>query len=187
MLQIHAMRQPPFTPIIFTISMIILLYSCENTNTVPPSTWETLHSEILEPNCVSCHTEGTVMAKQSQLVLSLDVAYKQLVEVLPENTAAKQDGLVRVSSEGGMKGIGKSYLLEKINAYDSEHFLSDHPEYGNLMPPGGNFLTDGALKFIRMWIEAGAPEIGNVADESLLLDSNKYVPPEFEPLTPPEN
>ena len=86
-----------------------------------------------------------------------------------------------------MKGLSKSYLWEKINAYDREHFLSDHPDYGQMMPPGQNYLTDGQLQFVRSWIEAGAPELGIVSEEQLLLDSNKYNPPEFTHLEPPEN
>ena len=66
--------------------------------------------------------------------------------------------------------------MEKINAYDQEHFLADHPEYGQLMPPGGNFLTDGELQFIRSWIESGAPETGVVSNESLLQNTNTYTP-----------
>jgi hypothetical protein len=109
-----------------------------------------------------------------------------MVGVSPKNIAAKEDGLVIVSNEGGMKGLAKSFLWEKINAYDREHYLSDHPQYGQMMPPGENFLSDGQLKFIRSWIEAGAPESGIVVDEKLLLDSNRYSPPEFTPLNPPE-
>ena len=109
-----------------------------------------------------------------------------MLGVSPKNIAAKEDGLVIVSNEGGMKGLAKSFLWEKINAYDREHYLSDHPQYGQMMPPGENFLSDGQLKFIRSWIEAGAPESGIVVDEKLLLDSNRYSPPEFTPLNPPE-
>jgi hypothetical protein len=109
-----------------------------------------------------------------------------MVGVSPKNIAAKEDGLVIVSNEGGMKGLAKSFLWEKINAYDREHYLSDHPEYGQMMPPGENFLSDGQLQFVRAWIEAGAPESGIVVEEKLLLDSNRYSPPEFSPLNPPE-
>ena len=122
---------------------------------------------------------GSAIERQSGLDLSSNDSYDSLVDVSPKNSAANKDGLLIVSSEGGMKGLTKSYLWEKINAYDQEHFLSDHPEYGQLMPPGGNFLTDGGLQFIRSWIEAGAPKSGNVVDENLLLDTNKYKPKPF--------
>ena len=72
-----------------------------------------------------------------------------------------------------MKGLSKSYLWEKINAYEREHFLSDHPEYGQLMPPGDNFLTDGQLQFVRTWIEESAPNLSSVADEILLQNTTR--------------
>ena len=55
------------------------------------------------------------------------------------------------------------------------------------MPPGGNFLSDGELQFIRSWIEAGAPKSGNVVDENLLLDTNRYEPKPFSKPEPPTN
>ena len=128
---------------------------------------------------------GSAIQKQSGLDLSFDVAYSSLVGVQPSNEAAKQDGLLRVSGEGGMKGLTQSYLWEKINVYDQDHFLSDHPEYGQLMPPGGNFLSDGELQLIRSWIEAGAPEDEIVVDEKVLLNTNRYTPEPFKKLDLP--
>ena len=55
------------------------------------------------------------------------------------------------------------------------------------MPLGLDFLTNGELEFIRQWIVAGAPETGEVADESLLQDTTIFEPPEFGPLEIPEN
>jgi len=131
--------------------------------------------------------DGSAIETQSNLNLSFSMAYSELIGIRPKNKAALEDGLIRVSSEGGMKGLTQSYLWEKINAYDQDHFLNDHPEYGQLMPPGGNFLTDGELQFIRQWIEAGAPETGIVVDEKLLLNTNRYKPESFKKLDLPLN
>ena len=166
--------------------ILFVFWGCADIEKVPESTWGTIQEKILKTSCINCHVSGSAMTKQSGLDLSGNDSYSKLVGVSPKNIAAKNDGLVIVSNEGGMKGLSKSYLWEKINAYDREHFLSDHPEYGQMMPPGQNFLTDGQLQFVRAWIEAGSPEEGVVADEKLLLDSNKYSPPEFVPLKPPE-
>ena len=167
--------------------IILFIFSgCAEVENTEESTWGTIQEKILNTSCINCHVSGSTMTKQSGLDLSKKNSYSQLVGVSPKNIAAKKDGLVIVSTEGGMKGLSKSYLWEKINAYDREHFLSDHPEYGQMMPPGQNFLTDGQLQFVRAWIEAGAPEEGVVATEELLLDSNKYSPPEFTPLKPPK-
>jgi len=168
------------------IIIFSLFYGCEEVGKPERSTWNIIQEEILVPSCLNCHASETAITKQSGLDLSNNEAYGQMVGVSPKNIAAKADGLVIVSNEGGMKGLAKSFLWEKINAYDREHYLSDHPEYGQMMPPGENFLSDGQLQFVRAWIEAGSPESGIVVNEKLLLDSNRYSPPEFLPLNPPE-
>jgi hypothetical protein len=170
----------------YFIIIFSLFYSCEEVGKPERSTWNIIQEEILVSSCFNCHASETAITKQSGLDLSNNEAYGQMVGVSPKNIAAKEDGLVIVSNEGGMKGLAKSFLWEKINAYDREHYLSDHPEYGQMMPPGENFLSDGQLQFVRAWIEAGAPESGIVVEEKLLLDSNRYSPPEFSPLNPPE-
>jgi hypothetical protein len=172
--------------ILYFIIIFSLFYSCEEVGKPERSTWNIIQEEILVSSCFNCHASETAITKQSGLDLSNNEAYGQMVGVSPKNIAAKEDGLVIVSNEGGMKGLAKSFLWEKINAYDREHYLSDHPEYGQMMPPGENFLSDGQLQFVRAWIEAGAPESGIVVEEKLLLDSNRYSPPEFSPLNPPE-
>jgi hypothetical protein len=55
------------------------------------------------------------------------------------------------------------------------------------MPPGGNFLTDGELQFVRLWIEAGAPKTGIVVDEEVLLNTNRYEEEAFKKLDVPKN
>ena len=172
--------------ILYFIIIFSIFIGCEEVEKPDRSTWNIIQEEVLLSSCVNCHVSQTAITKQSGLDLSKNEAYSEMVGVSPKNIAAKEDGLVIVSNEGGMKGLAKSFLWEKINAYDREHYLSDHPQYGQMMPPGENFLSDGQLKFIRSWIEAGAPESGIVVDEKLLLDSNRYSPPEFTPLNPPE-
>ena len=69
-----------------------------------------------------------------------------------------------------------SFLWEKINVPDEEHFHSEHPFYGELMPLGAPYLTNGELSFIEKWILEGAPEEGIVADPGLLADNSVYEP-----------
>ena len=152
------------------------------------STWDIIQEDVFAVRCVSCHTTGTSFAEQSALVLTADMAYSQLVDQAPANEAAKADGLLRVSGrERGLPGLLKSYLWEKINAPDQEHFYGDHPYYGGQMPLGGKPLSHGELAFLRAWIEAGAPETGTVADAALLADDSYYERPEFKPLPKPDN
>ena len=175
--------------ILFGFFGLILLaqISCDNSVDVKErSTWDIIQQDILEPNCVACHTAGTTFANQSDLVLTSDLAYGQLVNRLPNNTSAKADGLELVGTDG-LESLFNSFLWEKINYPDFEHFNSDHPAYGELMPLGGPALTNGELEFIRKWIIAGAPADGIVAEENLLEDEDRFEIPlvDFEPLDPP--
>ena len=165
----------------------IFLASIASASTGQESSFETIQSHIFDGNCVSCHQADTSFARQSGLELSGDVSYSQLVDVDPFNTAARADGLTRVSSVGGPIGLAQSYLWEKINTADQDHFYADHPGYGALMPLGAPSLTNGQLDFVKNWILAGAPQTGSVVDVSLLNDTSRFTPPEFRPLTPPES
>ena len=109
------------------------------------STWGIIRDRILGPSCAGCHSEGTTFAKQSKLVLTPDVAYEQLVNRKPANTYALEDGLDLVGTKG-LASVGKSFLWEKINAAEQQHFFDDHPGYGSIMPLGSDPLTDGELK-----------------------------------------
>jgi len=151
----------------------------------PPSTWATIQNEILTPQCTAaCHTAGTAFARQSDLVLTPDVAYDQLVNRAPHNTAAAGDGLLLVGTHG-LESQVTSFLWEKVNAPAQAHFYGDHPQYGALMPLGAPVLTNGELAYVREWILAGAPRDGVVADEALLEDETRYAPPVFVALAPP--
>ncbi len=151
------------------------------------STWKVIQDEVMTPICTDCHKVGTVFAQQSDLLLTEDVAYEQLVNALPNNASARADGLLRVGTDG-LASIETSYLWEKINAVNREHFYSDHPHYGALMPLGKPYLTNGQLAFIKEWIIGGAPKEEEVtaAAESLLDDTTRYQQPEFVQLKPPE-
>ena len=77
----------------------LLLISCQDpVDKKTDSSWSVINKKILEPNCSNCHMNGSAIQKQSGLDLSFDVAYSSLVGVQPSNEAAKQDGLLRVSS-----------------------------------------------------------------------------------------
>lgn len=151
-----------------------------------PSTWGIIRDQIFAPQCASCHYEGSSFARQSGLVLTPDRAYEELVNQPPTNAAARADGLLRVGTKG-LESLYTSYLWEKIDARNQEHFYTDHPLYGALMPLGGDFLTNGELALIERWIIGGAPENGLIpgADASLLQDTSRYRLPEFKELEPP--
>ncbi|PCJ64572.1 MAG: hypothetical protein COA58_12600 [Bacteroidetes bacterium] len=176
--------------IAITLSFIILIfaYSCKDKAEIdvePISTWEVIQQNILDTKCISCHTAGSSQATQSGLVLTSDVAYASLINKTPKNTAAASDSLKLLETKG-LESIYNSFLWEKINAPNQEHFYEDHPEYGEIMPPGNIPLTNGELEFIRQWIVAGAPKTGGVVNTSLLDDKSLFTPDtSFIPLTQP--
>ncbi len=137
------------------------------------SSWEIIQTQIWDKNCTSCHAAGTSFARQSDLILTADKAYVQLVDRAPKNQAAKNDGLLLVGNNG-LQSLYNSFLWEKVNFPDFEHFYSDHPDYGELMPFGGPSLTHGELRFISEWIIAGAPDTGVVVDAALLEDTMRF-------------
>jgi hypothetical protein len=180
--------------IILTV-LIILIFGCDDAGDKPKEkdhtvigrdSWKIVQEDIFASNCVDCHTVGTSFANQSDLLLTPDVAYDQLMNHPVNNQSALDNNLERLGTEG-LSSLYKSFLWEKINAPDKEHFYGEHPHYGSLMPLGMPYLTNGQLEFIRQWIVAGAPETGVVADSSLFDDTTRFVEVEFAPLTPPEN
>ena len=150
------------------------------------NTWDAIQDHIFAGNCTSCHSAGTSFERQSGLDLTAGAAFSNLVDVPAQNQAARDDGLLRVSSNGGLPGLAQSFLWEKINVAEQDHFYDDHPGYGSLMPMGLPPLTNGELEFIKNWIVAGAPETGIVANENLLNDDSRFELREFAPLEPPQ-
>lgn len=164
----------------------LALISAATTLLAQTDTYSLIQERIFNRYCVGCHQPGTAFARQSGLVLIPDSSYDHLVNVAPQNRAAREDGLLRVSTDG-LAGLYKSFLWEKINAPEQEHFYADHPYYGAIMPLGGPALTYGELELVRQWILAGAPRKGQVVDPTVLTDTTRYVPPEFKALQPPQN
>ena len=148
-------------------------------------TWQIINEDIITPKCAFCHYEGSSYSETSDLVLEAPIAYNQLINRVPDNQSANNNGLLLLSDSGGLLGLLTSFFWEKINIANELHFYSDHPQYAQLMPLGGPYLNNGELKFIERWIWEGAPEKGIVADPLILNDTSEYDPPEFVALDPP--
>lgn len=178
--------------LISLIASITVLAACNSEPETPAlkydkyaSSYALIQAEMWDVACNDCHKAGTSFATQSDLVLTSDVSYEQLINRKPQNLAAQEDGLVLLGNDG-LESLYKSFLWEKINAPNQEHYYTDHPAYGSLMPLGGDPLTNGELEFIRQWILSGAPKEGNVVDLDILEDISRFENVAFSPLEVPE-
>ncbi len=135
-----------------------------------------IQSTIFTPSCATsgCHTGS---APQGNLSLSADVAYDNLINALPTNPNARNDGLRRI-----IAGKPDSSLLYHKLVFPPGHHAHD---YGNPMPTGTAGLSIGQLEFVRQWIAAGAPKSGVVADATLLANRSAQVSQPFTPLAAP--
>ena len=93
------------------------------------SSYNIIQGEVFDKHCISCHIAGNTYAAESGLMLTADISYESLINVIPNNEDAAGEGLFRVSSAGGIQGTNKSFLIEKINAPNMDHFYNDHDEY----------------------------------------------------------
>ena len=140
-------------------------------------TFARIQRDILDPSCVSCHRTGEANARQSQLVLTSDSAYLQLVGVGSTQQIARADGMSRV----------KPYRADSSLLYHKLSWIPGHHsrDYGQLMPMGTTKgVTAGQLEYVRRWIEAGAPRSGHVVDTAVLADV-RLQSASFTPLTAP--
>lgn len=179
MVELHTMIRISIALLLITL---LGISSCRKDDEAPESgldayesSYDVIQGEIWDQSCISCHVAGSSFARQSDLILTAEVSYEQLINREPDNLAAREDGLLLVGDEG-LESLYNSFLWEKINVLDQEHFYSDHPQYGSQMPLGGDPLTNGQLEFIRQWILAGAPKEGDFVDRNLLADDTRYTP-----------
>jgi hypothetical protein len=155
----------------------VLVLSCKDEDT-GDSSFGLLQEKVLTTSCAlsGCHSSTSdATFIQHKLLLSEGASYENLVGVEPTNSDALKDGLLRVKPDDAHSSL----LYFKI-AGAGHHTKS----YGNPMPLGLSLLTVGQVEFIRLWIEAGAPLKGSVADPALLDDTTPQEE-SFEPLVPP--
>lgn len=172
----------------FVIYCFIFLIACESSVEqeveVPREafSYDLIQSKIFNTSCAlcGCHaSESDGYFKQHHLVLSQDQSYDNLFNVSPTNDRAQRDGLKRVVP-GDPEN---SFLLTKMNcSLDLAEM-----EYGNIMPLGGQPISEGRLAYLTSWIAEGAPRDGLIdADPRLLDDSKPLCDDLFVGLAPPD-
>jgi Copper type II ascorbate-dependent monooxygenase, C-terminal domain len=165
----------------FTIAIFfftIVLSNCTKTNVDNPnpidqssteqSSFSLIQDKILTPSCATsgCHSSTSDASfNQHGLVLAAGKSYKNLFGITPKNQQAITDNLKLITAFKS----AESLLFHKLNWSNAHH----SPKYLSPMPLGGKSLFVGQIEFIRRWIEAGAPEKGNVVDATLLNDKTE--------------
>jgi len=142
------------------------------------SSFAKLQERVIAPACLSCHTAGHPYAVQSGLVLDAPVAYGNLMNGAVKDAGANAQGIRKLVAPRDVNG---SFFHRKLLLWDP----SQPQSFGSAMPLGNTSLSAGQLEFIRQWIEAGAPEAGEVADAKLLDDTALPVYAPFAPLMAP--
>jgi hypothetical protein len=102
---------------------------------------------VFDQSCTTsaCHSDAS---RAGGLSLASDQAYDQLVNVPPQNSTARSDGLLRVTPSSD----GDSFLLRKLSGDLA-------PGEGSVMPLGTSGLKandPAAYEMIRQWVLAGA-------------------------------
>lgn len=118
-------------------------------------TWfDQIQSEVFDQSCLAgaCHNSAT---RAGNLSLAAGESYDQLVEVLPDNSAARDAGLFRVLPDS----VAESFLVAKLTGDLSTG-------EGSQMPLGAPPIASDQIASIEAWIDAGAPETGPPPDET---------------------
>lgn len=131
-------------------SVIILLFSCNFI--AAQTTYERVY-QIIQTNCVSCHSGATPTGGMDLSGSEADVL-NTLVGVTPNNTTAAAKGFKRVAPGDARK----SFLFHKINQ-GSDAGVSLQAGEGDAMPQGG-LLSEVEREMIRQWIIFGAEDTG---------------------------
>ncbi len=151
--------------------------------TVTINSFDLLQDKLLTPNCATsgCHMSAQDASyAQHGLVLAKGLAYGNLIGTSPKNSVAIANKLQRVKKFSS----AESLLFHKLN-WDLSHHVTAN--YGAPMPLGGKPVSKGQLDFVQKWIEAGAPDKGEVVDAKLLDDTTPSFtePTDFSALDSP--
>ena len=178
-----------FYVILVTMSLLACSKSSVDVPASPISQTATINSfdllqdKLLTPSCATsgCHLSvQDASYPQHGLVLAKGLAYGNLIGTSPKNSVAVANKLQRVKKFSS----AESLLFHKLN-WDLSHHVSAN--YGAPMPLGGKAVSKGQLDFVQKWIEAGAPDKGEVVDAKLLDDTTPSFtePTDFSALDSP--
>lgn len=152
--------RPSFTSLLLTGVFILGLAACKKDPPIPDysppdSSFGLVYTHIMAPSCGvnGCHDGSSIHPR-----LRGENTYHSMVTEHLHNVEAENAGLHLVKPFSS----DSSFLYQKM-IYDSSLY-----QFGSPMPQGGLTVTLNQIEFLRQWIDAGAPELGHVADRSLV-------------------
>jgi hypothetical protein len=125
---------------------------CDPQVIFPTGTFERIQRQIFNPNCAvsGCHVSNKQAGGQ---ILEAGTSYAQIVNVVPQNSAAAALGWLRIDAEDASPD--KSFMYHKVTGD-----LPDKTSFGERMPRGRAKLDQFLIDILKLWIEAGAPQTG---------------------------
>jgi hypothetical protein len=151
----------------FVAAMSTLFVQCKKANTtteivdVNAATFSNMQQHIFKHSCNSsgCHNVAAASNVQHGLVLEGTDVYERIINIDPKNVDAKNAKLKIVYPNKS----DSSFLFHKVDWANNTKY-----KFGNQMPLGADLLTADEIKYIKQWIDAGAPKTGVVADATLI-------------------
>ena len=150
----------PHILFVLAVALLVSALSCRTENPTPTysppdSSYGLIYSQILQTTCAVplCHDgsgDGPILTGSG--------TYSLLLSAQVNNLKARQANLSYIKPFSP----DSSFLYQKID-FDSSSF-----QFGAPMPQGGLSLNPDQIAFVQEWIQAGAPELGHVANRSLI-------------------
>ena len=125
---------------------------CDPQVIFPSGTFERIQRQIFNPNCAvsGCHVSNKQAGGQ---ILEAGTSYAQIVNVVPENSAAAALGWLRIDAQHASPDT--SFMYHKVTGD-----FPDKTAFGERMPRGRGKLDQFLIDILKLWIEAGAPQTG---------------------------
>jgi hypothetical protein len=136
----------------FQLTCYPALAGCDP-NTFYMGTFDRIQRQIFNQSCAvsGCHDS---QSQAAGMILETGASYTSLVDVTPNNGTAAAAGWKRVMTTGpGSGDPNTSFIYHKLTG-------DLQPGMGQRMPLIGAALDPALIDIIRLWIEAGAPQMG---------------------------
>jgi hypothetical protein len=114
-------------------------------------TFDRIQRQIFNQNCALSHCHDSQTHAGDQILDNATTSYSQIVNHVPNNTAAAALGWLRIDAANASPDT--SFMYHKLTGD-----LPDKTAFGERMPRGRPKLDQFLIDILKLWIEAGAPD-----------------------------